>query len=311
MMFANGGHADNNASSTANVSGDGFLSSIINEEDLQLMEMAMTDGGDPLNSSASSFSYFLNNRKLNAENESEPAPPQPGMYTMRMLENDDVMDTSSDSAVSSMGSSERVPSISDGQEWMETTSEAGEAEHRQYYGMECTQAKYRQFGYSYAPGMGPGHRAAGDRDRRMPPVAQKKYQLFGKRLTVEPQTMGGSPYGTLPHGTAAVPQPPSVKYPTSDYRYPLDGETGSPTYGHLEGATAPPNTSQLATGGYNCSLDYDTRSSAPAAGLQPGLAPAPSLEHVHHNHTYQMSPEDEGGLHRPAVRDKLRRKMTV
>ncbi|XP_045783455.1 segmentation protein cap'n'collar-like isoform X3 [Maniola jurtina] len=116
---------------------DGFLQSILNDEDLQLMDMAMNEG----------------------------------MYTMRMLDgassahvsashNHTHMpmtterDSASDSAVSSMGS-ERVPSLSDG-EWCDGSDSAQEfhsSKFRPYdnaYGRERTshapQKKHHMFG---------------------------------------------------------------------------------------------------------------------------------------------------------------------
>ncbi|XP_073966542.1 segmentation protein cap'n'collar-like isoform X2 [Choristoneura fumiferana] len=114
---------------------DGFLQSILNDEDLQLMDMAMNEG----------------------------------MYTMRMLDgaagahhaphNHSHMmiaerDSASDSAVSSMGS-ERVPSLSDG-EWCDGSDSAQEfhsSKFRPYdgsYGRERTthqpQKKHHMFG---------------------------------------------------------------------------------------------------------------------------------------------------------------------
>ncbi|XP_063371962.1 segmentation protein cap'n'collar-like [Cydia amplana] len=113
---------------------DGFLQSILNDEDLQLMDMAMNEG----------------------------------MYTMRMLDgaagghhaphNHSHMmiaerDSASDSAVSSMGS-ERVPSLSDG-EWCDGSDSAQEfhsSKFRPYdgsYGRERShqpQKKHHMFG---------------------------------------------------------------------------------------------------------------------------------------------------------------------
>lgn len=115
---------------------DGFLQSILNDEDLQLMDMAMNEG----------------------------------MYTMRMLDGAGVhhpphhshshmmiteRDSASDSAVSSMGS-ERVPSLSDG-EWCDGSDSAQEfhsSKFRPYdaaYGRERSashqpQKKHHMFG---------------------------------------------------------------------------------------------------------------------------------------------------------------------
>lgn len=114
---------------------DGFLQSILNDEDLQLMDMAMNEG----------------------------------MYTMRMLDGASAVhvphnhthmpitnerDSASDSAVSSMGS-ERVPSLSDG-EWCDGSDSAQEfhsSKFRPYdgaYGRDRTshapQKKHHMFG---------------------------------------------------------------------------------------------------------------------------------------------------------------------
>lgn len=114
---------------------DGFLQSILNDEDLQLMDMAMNEG----------------------------------MYTMRMLDGASAAhvahnhthmpvtnerDSASDSAVSSMGS-ERVPSLSDG-EWCDGSDSAQEfhsSKFRPYegaYGRDRTshapQKKHHMFG---------------------------------------------------------------------------------------------------------------------------------------------------------------------
>ncbi|XP_046976074.1 segmentation protein cap'n'collar-like isoform X3 [Vanessa cardui] len=114
---------------------DGFLQSILNDEDLQLMDMAMNEG----------------------------------MYTMRMLDGasaahvthnqthmpmNNERDSASDSAVSSMGS-ERVPSLSDG-EWCDGSDSAQEfhsSKFRPYegaYGRDRTshapQKKHHMFG---------------------------------------------------------------------------------------------------------------------------------------------------------------------
>lgn len=103
--------------------------------------------------------------------------------------NEERLDASSDSAVSSMGS-ERVASLSDGGEWMETSSDS------EHYHLDC---KYRgPAGAVGAVGMGheySGHHA-GYSPHRVPPasvpagVAQKKHQMFGKRYFQGEQATG-------------------------------------------------------------------------------------------------------------------------
>ncbi|XP_045509072.1 segmentation protein cap'n'collar-like isoform X1 [Colias croceus] len=105
---------------------DGFLQSILNDEDLQLMDMAMNEG----------------------------------MYTMRMLDGASAhvpqnhphmpittaeRDSASDSAVSSMGS-ERVPSLSDG-EWCDGSDSAQEFHSSKFRPYESAYARDR----SHAP----------------------------------------------------------------------------------------------------------------------------------------------------------------
>ncbi|XP_052748072.1 segmentation protein cap'n'collar isoform X1 [Galleria mellonella] len=84
---------------------DGFLQSILNDEDLQLMDMAMNEG-----------MYTM--RMLDGA--SGHHAPHPSHTHMMMTERD----SASDSAVSSMGS-ERVPSLSDG-EWCDGSDSAQE-----------------------------------------------------------------------------------------------------------------------------------------------------------------------------------------
>ncbi|XP_038220353.1 segmentation protein cap'n'collar-like [Zerene cesonia] len=101
---------------------DGFLQSILNDEDLQLMDMAMNEG----------------------------------MYTMRMLDGASAhvpqnhphmpittaeRDSASDSAVSSMGS-ERVPSLSDG-EWCDGSDSAQEYHRSKFRPYESAYARDR------------------------------------------------------------------------------------------------------------------------------------------------------------------------
>ncbi|KAJ8950359.1 hypothetical protein NQ314_007894 [Rhamnusium bicolor] len=118
-------------------------------------------------------------------------------------------DTSSDSAVSSMGS-ERVPSLSDG---------------------EC---KIRPYDYSQSSrhlneGIGSSESA------RLPPVAQKKHQMFGKRYFQDQSTASA----------AHSPQTP-LKY---EYR---DTATASYVANQPEGAVGP----RIPEMKYSCSMEF-------------------------------------------------------
>ncbi|XP_060516448.1 segmentation protein cap'n'collar isoform X2 [Cylas formicarius] len=238
----------NNTSEFGSNQTDGFLSSILNDEDLQLMDMAMNEG----------------------------------MYTMRMLESNNVvsnlsmngttgtpgvsrtdmerLDTSSDSAVSSMGS-ERVPSLSDG-EWCDAGSDSGHTSGEHY--ITDYQNKYRPFDYSYS------NRQLAE-NARMPPVAQKKHQMYGKRYF---QDQGAN--GTVPH-----PHTP-IKY---EYR-----DTGSTSYNSPSQADGAART-KMPEMKYSCSLEFSHMARSPA-------------DHIQHNHSYHLPAENSGVMQRPVSRDK-------
>lgn len=247
-----------NPSSEMNQTTEGFLSSILNDEDLQLMDMAMNEG----------------------------------MYTMRMLENNNAIsnlsisntssatmgrsdaeriDASSDSAVSSMGS-ERVPSLSDG-EWCDAGSDSGHTPG-DHYVVDYHGSKYRPYDYSYNSRQHSTSIGSSDTSR-IPPVAQKKHHMFGKRYFQE-------------QGTSAVTQQPPnpVKYEYGDSTTPAF--TGS--LGQTERAVGhkPPEIK------YSCTMEF-------ARHHQPTR---PSIEPVQHNHTYHLPAESTGAMQRPISRDK-------
>lgn len=91
---------------------EGFLSSLLNDEDLQLMDLAMNEGMYTMRVLESNNTNNLSSM-INSNGPS---------LAMGRLETEK-MDTSSDSALSSMGS-ERVPSLSDG-EWCDAGSDSG------------------------------------------------------------------------------------------------------------------------------------------------------------------------------------------
>ncbi|XP_024083551.1 segmentation protein cap'n'collar isoform X3 [Cimex lectularius] len=141
MYYQQNGTTEMNHNST-----EGFLSSILNDEDLQLMDMAMNEG----------------------------------LYTMRMLEGatggSNTAGGDSDSAVSSMGS-ERVPSLTSDTEWMETNSDSGHtpADHYPSDYSSSAFSKYRWYDY------GCSRQLSGESSRGQP-VAQKKHHMYGKRV---------------------------------------------------------------------------------------------------------------------------------
>lgn len=174
----------------------------------------------------------------------------------------DRLDASSDSAVSSMGS-ERVPSLSDG-EWND--------------GSDSAQEYNNPYDYSYGNGT--------NREGRAVPVAQKKHQMFGKRIFHDSQ---------MPQPPTTVPSsnlPTTIKYEYDPYGM----HTG------MEGAVGPLVSKQPF-------MNHDIK-----------YSPYPSLEFprpirsahdlVSHNHSYTMPPNN-GAVQRTMNRDKkLKRTLT-
>ncbi|XP_076391759.1 NFE2 like bZIP transcription factor cap-n-collar isoform X2 [Megachile rotundata] len=271
-------------SDSINQTTDGFLSSLLNDEDLHLMDMAMNDGIYTMR--------MLDNGNNNASGPTGAAalpgvqtgggttPSATGVTTLPGV-TDERMDASSDSAVSSMGS-ERVPSLSDG-EWMETGSNSSHTQADSHYTMDYA-SKYRMsYDCSYSVS---GRNAGSPRcqtERSMPPVAQKKHQMFAKRYFQEQGT--GSPLGATAH-------------PTTPMKYDYDSHTvgagapGNAYSGPIEGAAGPQPEMK-----YSCSVDFTRHQSGRSA-----------IEHVHHNHTYHLPAESSGSLQRPVSRDKKVRK---
>uniref|UniRef100_A0A0K8SR44 BZIP domain-containing protein n=1 Tax=Lygus hesperus TaxID=30085 RepID=A0A0K8SR44_LYGHE len=198
----------NSSSDIPHNSTEGFLSSILNDEDLQLVENI-------------------------AWNE--------GMYTMRMLEGASGGangGADSDSAVSSMGS-ERVPSLTSDTEceWTETNSDSGHtpADHYPSDYTASAFSKYKWYDYGYG-----SRNLSGESSSRG--VAQKKHHMYGKRVCHEqspgslsnascgatgplkmdlagaaaaPLTPHGSPYASPPLELPRTPTAPELKYSCS------------------------------------------------------------------------------------------------
>lgn len=247
MMY----YQNNSGPEFGNNQTDGFLSSILNDEDLQLMDMAMNEG----------------------------------MYTMRLLESNNAvsnlsmngtagatsvsrsdmerLDTSSDSAVSSMGS-ERVPSLSDG-EWCDAGSDSGHTTNGDHYPQDYQNKYRRPFDYSYNRQL--------SESARMPPVAQKKHQMYGKRYF---QDQGA---------TSTVHPHTPVKY---EYRDPAATSYGSPTQPDSASRAKIPEMK------YSCSVEFSHLARNP-------------VDHIQHNHTYHLPAENSGAMQRPISRDKGKR----
>ncbi|KAJ8936693.1 hypothetical protein NQ318_012512 [Aromia moschata] len=234
---------------------DGFLSSILNDEDLQLMDMAMNEG-----------MYTM--RMLDSNNAISNLSISGAAGATAVSRNDmERMDTSSDSAVSSMGS-ERVPSLSDG-EWCDGGSDSGHTTGEHY--VTDYQSKIRPYDYSYSSrqlnnGIGNSDSA------RMPPVAQKKHQMYGKRYFQDQSASNA----------AHLPQTP-LKYEYRDSTsYPIPNQPES-----VVGSRVPEMK-------YSCSVEF---------GLQNHLS-RNSIDHIQHNHTYHLPAESSGAMQRPVSRDK-------
>ncbi|XP_075223334.1 NFE2 like bZIP transcription factor cap-n-collar isoform X2 [Lycorma delicatula] len=254
-----------NGSSEMNHTTEGFLSSILNDEDLQLMDMAMNEG----------------------------------MYTMRMLDGGAACaerGADSDSAVSSMGS-ERVPSLSSDTEWMETNSDSGHTPADHYTDYHSN--KYRWYDYSYSNRQHSGEGPVSNGNSRIHPVAQKKHHLYGKRFFQE-QGTGVPPSSLIPHSTS---------HPTmSNVKFEFPGTDGNQASGGgivstNSFATASPldiSKPQQSEMKYSCSLEFSRQN----------LAVRTPLEHVAHNHTYHLPPEQAGAMQRPITRDKQKGKRS-
>ncbi|XP_015117175.1 segmentation protein cap'n'collar isoform X2 [Diachasma alloeum] len=270
-----------------NQSSETLFSSLLTEEDFALMDMGVNE---------SMYSMRMLDNSSNNASGPTGAAALPGVQgagnnggsgggvTSLGGVTDERMDASSDSAVSSMGS-ERGP-LSDG-EWMETGSNSSHTQPDSHYSMDYA-SKYRMpydCNYSIGGRNGGSPRCQAD---RVPPVAQKKHQMFGKRCFQEQGT--GSLLGASPH-------------PTTPIKYEYDGHTvgagppGNAYSGPIEGAAGPQPELK-----YSCSVDFSRHQAVPQI---PGRT---ALEHVHHNHTYHLPGDNSGPMQRPLSRDKKARK---
>lgn len=165
---------------------DGFLNSILNDEDLHLMDIGAHEGMYPMrmldsnatnNSTASSMmSGPLSSSMLGLGAASLPVGGVSGIIGGMgdLGAHGDRMEASSDSAVSSMAS-EPMSSLSDG-EWGDTGSDSAQ-EYSQKYA-----AHHHHNGHQGGSGGGAyGGASGGDASSTRPSIAQKKHQMFGKR----------------------------------------------------------------------------------------------------------------------------------
>lgn len=169
----------------------------------------------------------------------------------------DRLDASSDSAVSSMGS-ERVSSISDG-EWNDGSDSAQE---------------YNAFDFSYN---------GRDGGRGSMPVAQKKHQMFGKRIFHD---TNGQP--APQNNTGHLPA--TIKYEYDQYG--INSTTG------MEGAIGP-------IVGKQPFMPHDMK--YPPYSIDFTRPIRTAHEVVSHNHSYTL-PTANGVVSRPQARDKKMKK---
>ncbi|XP_050317499.1 segmentation protein cap'n'collar isoform X2 [Bactrocera neohumeralis] len=319
-----------NSSSDMNHTTEGFINSILNDEDLHLMDMndSFCRMVDVNNSTSNNSSVLGGSAGLSNGHASGGGGNATGSSTNGLAMNSagatnsalaggmtadllgsgaggtsaggDRLDASSDSAVSSMGS-ERVPSLSDG-EWGEG-SDSAQDYHQGKYG--------RPYDYSYN-----NNNNRMNDGTRQPPVAQKKHQMFGKRFLNEQPDLGTAPT-TADNGSNIGVVPPtgtnsqlnigpaqSIKYEYEAYpTVPGLQPGGAGGALNAEGAIGPvlSNKEQQA---------YDLKYGPAVAGAMGGYTldfaqrpPRTPHEIVQHNHTYTL-PQGTGSMPRPQARDK-------
>lgn len=171
---------------------DGFLNSILNDEDLHLMDIGAHEGMYPMrmldsnatnNSTASSMmSGPPSASMLGLGAASLPVGGASGLIgSMGDLgAHGDRMEASSDSAVSSMAS-EPMSSLSDG-EWGDTGSDSAQ-EYSQKYAAHHHHNGHQGAGAGGNGAYGGGAAGGGDASasRQSTSIAQKKHHMFGKR----------------------------------------------------------------------------------------------------------------------------------
>lgn len=310
---------------------DGFLNSILNDEDLHLMDIGAHEGMYPMRMLDSNAT---NNSTASSMMSGQMASNMLGMGAASLPVGDmgahgDRLEASSDSAVSSMAS-EPMSSLSDG-EWGDTGSDS--AQEYSKYGTH-----HHLNGVAGAP--------YGASARQSTSIAQKKHHMFGKRYLQEQNSSaaGGGPkaglsqhhphnlvpgslkydydpYGNYQHGNpngalhqnghhlsigAAVPQlPPPPPPPPSSHHHQL-------TVDNMK--TYQADLNRVHEMKYSGSPDFAYQQQQQQQ-QQPQLhqhwhspQPTPRMinEYLHHNHTYPMPPQNSGAVPKPPARDKKR-----
>ncbi|CAG7820529.1 unnamed protein product [Allacma fusca] len=190
----------------SNQTTEGFLSQILNEDDLQLMDMAMNEGMyqmRPMDSSSGAVGIAATASGQGVG--IHPGLPHQSNCTIGAASvvpsavQEDRMEASSDSAVSSMGS-ERVPPMTDphisDNEWTDQDAHPHSSHDSNYTSDYASKLR----GYDYY--------GKGDSIHRVgAPVAQKKHQMFGKRVQHD---QGIHPYSLGPHSSSGL----LVSYPS-------------------------------------------------------------------------------------------------
>ncbi|XP_055677774.1 segmentation protein cap'n'collar isoform X3 [Lutzomyia longipalpis] len=294
-----------NTSSEINSTTDGFLNSILNDEDLQLMDIGINEGMYTMrmldhNSTSNNSTATNGGLGSSISGASGGLGNSGGLLGMQTNLNGigglagahgDRLDTSSDSAVSSMGS-ERVPSLSDG-EWGDAGSDSAQEYQSKYGG---------PYDYSYSGRLG-------ESGGRAPPVAQKKHHMFAKRYFQE-QNTSAVPPSLGPQTTDTMPPTTGIKYEYDQYSMGPQGASGGASGPHgieagaMGTAAAPLMNSKshhLAPPleiKYSCSHDFAARHGR--GGVH---------DIVSHNHTYTL-PQSSGVIPKPQTRDKKAHKKS-
>lgn len=168
---------------------DGFLNSILNDEDLHLMDIGAHEGMYPMRLLDSSSNATNNSTASSMLSSGVAAAAAAAGASLPigsladMAAHGDRLEASSDSAVSSMAS-EPMSSLSDG-EWGDTGSDSAQ-EYSQKYAAHHLHSGHQGGGAAGGGGAGGGGAYGGAPNgaaasRQSTSIAQKKHHMFGKR----------------------------------------------------------------------------------------------------------------------------------
>lgn len=174
--------------------------------------------------------------------------------------------------------------------------------HPPNYGYELYSKYNRPYNYSYNTRLGD------TMGSRQPAVAQKKHQMFGKRMQHEqnvPSTMSQPAGGVLPptepiqigkyeYNSYGMP-PPVTQHNLLDDNTPTGVNGCPPIKNGVIGGGCPGAGQQLITPEmkYSTTLDFTRQRNI--------------HELINHNHTYTMPANNNGATPRPQIRDKKAR----